>query len=222
MILYSDDSILIINKPAGLLSVQDGYQPQLPTLRSVLEPDWGRLYIVHRLDKETSGVIVLARTADAHKNLDRQFAERQITKHYHAVCIGTPGWFSISINAPLKVNGDRRHRTIVSDQGKPALTELSCLRKGPLLCLVQAAPHTGYTHQIRAHCASAGIPLLGDPLYAYPPSWHGPRVNPSLLPPCPRTALHAASIHFNHPLTGQSLDFSAPYPDDFAAMVAFI
>ena len=117
-----------------------------------------------------------------------------------ALCSGVPDWQDQTINLPLRVDGDRRHRTILDPvNGKPARTEVRLLQSMQTYCLIEARPSTGYTHQIRAHLALVGLPLLGDPLYGYPPSWDGPRADLSALPPFPRTALHAREISFTHP-----------------------
>lgn len=216
MILVQDEFLLVINKPSGLRVVPDGYDRSLPTVRTILEPEWGRLYIVHRLDKDTSGALLLARQAETHRDLSIQFAEHRVQKTYLALCLGEPAWDEKTIDFPLRVDGDRRHRTVADEQkGKPARTIVRVLRRFTSHCLLEARPLTGYTHQIRAHLALAGLPILGDPLYAYPLSWSGPRLAPSSAPAFSRTALHAAAITFTHPSSRQVLSVSAPLPADF-------
>ncbi len=216
MVIYADDHILVINKPPGLRSIQDGYDATLPHVASILSPDWGRLFIVHRLDKDTSGVLLLARTEDSHRILDRQFAQRRVTKVYLAVCLGCPDWVEKLIDLPLRVNGDRKHRTVVDTiRGKPAQTDVRMIRSTGALSFIEARPHTGYTHQIRAHLSALGFPLLGDPLYKYPRDYKGVRIPEDTLPAFSRTALHAWQLQFLHPVGGESLVFVAPYPEDF-------
>ena len=212
LLLYADPSLLAINKPAGLLSLPDGYDSSLPHLRSILEPTFGRLWIVHRLDRETSGIIVLARSADAHRHLNTQFQEHRVSKRYHALVLGQPPWENLLVDDPLRPDGDRRHRTVVDPaRGKSAISKLKVLRRFDGYSLLEVAPRTGRSHQIRAHLKHAGYPILADPLYGDP-------TNPchTLLP---RLALHALSLTLIHPKTEESVKFEAPYPKDFANLV---
>ncbi len=221
VILYSDADLLVINKPSGLLSIPDGYNPALPSVQTLLEEEWGRLYIVHRLDKDTSGVFLLARTPETHRTLDRQFADRKVKKIYHALCIGTPTWKNKTIKAPLRVNGDRSHRTIVdAARGKPAQTEVTLLEQFQGYCLIEAQPTTGYTHQIRAHLSSIGHPILGDPLYRLPPNLKSTPIDLQVFHTISRTALHAFSISFFHPVNAEWLTIQAPYPTDIQNLLS--
>lgn len=200
-ILWCDEALLVINKPAGLPTLPDGYNPSLPHVRSLLEPTYGRLWIVHRLDKETSGVLALARSAEAHRGLNTQFEQHQVTKVYHALVNGSPDWKEKIVNLPLRPNRGHRHRTAVDTQhGKPAVTRLRVLERLGDCTLIEAIPETGRTHQIRAHLAAIGLPILGDPLY-------GPAT-----PGEARLALHARSLKLTHPTTGEKVRLEAQYP----------
>ena len=222
LVLYVDDSLLVVNKPAGLPSLPDGYQAQAPHLRSVLEPIYGRLWTVHRLDRETSGAVVLARSPQVHRALNTQFQERQAAKVYHALVIGSPSWAEQMVDAPLLPNGDRRHRSIVTGKGKPAVTLLRVLEGYNGYALVEAQPKTGRTHQIRLHLAHLGHPIVVDGLYgngeglflsAIKPGYRGNKAGePALLG---RLGLHAWSLAFAHPSSGERVSFIAPYPKDF-------
>jgi RluA family pseudouridine synthase len=222
LILYADDSLLAVNKPAGLPALPDGYNAEAPHLRSVLEPIYGRLWVVHRLDRETSGVIVLARSAQVHQALNTQFQERQTAKVYHALVAGSPGWDEKLVEAALLPNGDRRHRTIISGQGKPAVTLFRVLERFVGYTLVEAQPKTGRTHQIRAHLASLGTPIVADGLYgdgqgiflsALKPGYRGGDDREVAL--LGRLGLHAWSLVLAYPLSGDQVSFIAPYPKDF-------
>ncbi len=210
-VLWVDEAILAVNKPSGLRTLPDGYNPAAPHLKSLLEPAYGRLWIVHRLDKETSGVIVLARTAEAHRLLNTQFDQHQIQKIYYALVRGVPDWEETTLDLPLRPNGDRRHRTVVDPQGgKPALTRLQVLEKFTGFALIEARPATGRIHQIRAHLAACGYPLAGDRLYG----------GGEPLPPLDFFGLHAASLSLVHPLGGDLLTLEAPYPALFLSALA--
>jgi RluA family pseudouridine synthase len=210
-LLTLDSTILAISKPAGLPTLPDGYDKAAPHVCSLLEPEWGRLWIVHRLDKETSGVLLLARTAAAHRALNLQFDAHQIEKVYHALVVGSPAWEEHTFDTPLRPNGDRRHRTIPDQAGKPAVTQVKVLQRLGDFTLIEARPATGRTHQIRAHLGFvAGLPLAADTLY-------GCKLPPDALP-IARVALHACSLTFTHPVSGEKLTLEAPYPPDFAAL----
>jgi RluA family pseudouridine synthase len=219
-ILYQDEALLVVNKPAGLSTLPDGYKPSLPHVKSLLEQQVGRLWIVHRLDKETSGVLLLARSAEAHRALNTQFEQHQVSKIYHALVIGNPDWHAQTINLPLRPNGDRSHRTVIDlEAGKPALTQLKVLERFSGYCLVQAAPETGRTHQIRAHLSSIGLYIVGDKLYAHrnralsPEMTSPPQHNVGLPQISPLgMGLHARSLEIYHPTSRQRLKFDAAYP----------
>ncbi len=166
LVIWHDDALLVVNKPAGLPTLVDGYDPQAPFLAGILKKDWDPLWIVHRLDRQTSGVIIFARTALAHRDLNIQFEKRLAQKTYHALVIGSPDWSEKSISLPLRANGDRKHRTVIDAQrGKAARTDFSLLETFADYALVAAQPRSGRTHQIRAHLAAIGHPIVMDLLY---------------------------------------------------------
>jgi len=207
-LVYQDNDLLIVNKPAGLLSVPDGYDPDLPHLRSVLEPIYGRLWMVHRLDRETSGLIILAKNGDSHRDLNGQFRNHEIDKIYHGLVTPSPNFKTKTIRLPLKPNADRKHRTrVVVKGGKPAHSILRVLKLYDLGALLEIKILTGITHQIRAHLRAESLSLFGDSLYN------------AGLPPhplsAPRVMLHAKEIGFTHPATGKTMCFSTNYPEDF-------
>ncbi len=206
--IYGDEHILAVNKPAGLPTLRDGYIKDAPYLIELLEQQFDRLWIVHRLDKDTSGVVLFARSAEAHKALNVAFETRQVAKIYHAIVMGVPEWEELTIELPLLADGDRKHRTIVDRiEGKYALTRCRVLEKFAQHSLIEAKPETGRTHQIRSHLLAQGFPILGDPLYGRARS-----IDRGLID---RSALHARSIAFQHPINQRSILIEAKYPIDF-------
>lgn len=222
-LIYHDSDILVINKPAGVLSIPDGYHPEYPHLRSILEPDFGRLYIVHRLDKDTSGVMVLARTPEAHRSMNIQFDERTTRKEYKALILGSPAWNILDVEYPLTVNGDRSHRTrVLHNKGKPASTGFCVIKRWQRATLISATPHTGYTHQIRAHLGSIDYPILFDTLYTPPGLRNHAKDCYRMMEFSPdvfRPMLHACQISFIHPISGIDVEFSCPLPDDILRVI---
>ncbi len=204
--LYQDDALLVVNKPAGLATIPEGWDSDAPSLHTALETHWGRIWVVHRLDKVTSGVIVFARNAEAHRALNRAFETRAVVKTYHALVCGQPAWEHYLARQPLRSGVGHAKRTVVDiRRGEAARTHFRLLERLADHALLEARPETGRTHQIRAHLAALGLPVLGDHLYGAPVS--------SMIP---RPALHACSLSIPHPVSGETLTFQAPYPLDFA------
>ena len=209
-LLYHDDDLVVINKPPYLLSVPDGYDPQIPHLRKILEPQLGPLWMVHRLDKETSGAMILARNEDSHRQLNTDFKGRMIGKTYHGLVTPVPDWQEKNIQLPLKPNADRKHRTRVEPtSGKFSHSICKLLKRFPVGVLMEIQILTGITHQIRAHLRAYDLVLFGETLY-----------NAGLSPQpikMDRVMLHSRMLVFSHPKTKESLTITAPYPDDFRA-----
>jgi tRNA pseudouridine32 synthase/23S rRNA pseudouridine746 synthase len=226
-VLHIDEALLVVNKPAGLPTLPDGYQAGAPYLVGLLQEAFGRLWVVHRLDRETSGVLVLARTAEAHRGLNVQFQEREIAKIYHALVVGKPAWDERTVKLPLRADGDRRHRTVVDRvDGKPSTTGCRVLSRLGDYTLIEARPKTGRPHQIRAHLAAEHLPLVGDLLYASQGGGlqgdSGAALRRLLVDAAPlaRLGLHALALTLEHPASGATVTFEAPYPPDFAAALA--
>ena len=208
-ILFQDNHIIVLNKPAGLSVLPEGWEPDAPYLRQMLEDEYEKIFVVHRLDKVTSGVMVFARTADAHRGLNRQFETHQAEKVYHAIVEGIPPWDERTARHMLQTNVGRKHRTIVvNKRGKPSETVFKVLQRKRDSALIEAHPKTGRTHQIRVHLSALGFPIVADVLYGAEET--------DLIP---RPALHALSLAFSHPISGERLSFSTPYPDDFQKLL---
>ncbi len=204
-IIYSDDHIMILNKPAGLPVLPDGWEPDAPYFVKLLEEEFGKIFVVHRLDKFTSGVMVFAKTAEAHRSLNIQFEKHTIEKVYRAIMVGNPPWQEKITKFPLRANVGHKHRTMVDNRnGLRSETQLKVLNRNEDNALVEARPMTGRTHQIRVHAYALGYPLLGDALYSAPET--------DLIA---RPALHAYTLSFDHPFSNERVTFLAPYPADF-------
>lgn len=204
-ILHEDTCLLIVNKPAGISVLPEGWEAGAPHLLQQLEGEFGRLWVVHRLDKTTSGVLAFARTADAHRNLNQQFERREAEKTYHTLVTGHPRWEEHTAKHLLRVNVGHKHRTMVDHKnGKPSETAFKVLKRYQDASLIEARPKTGRTHQIRVHLYALGHPILADVLYSGPET--------GLIA---RPALHALALRLQHPETGEWLELHAPYPPDF-------
>ncbi len=200
VILHADDALIIALKPEGLLSVPGKGPEKADCLIARLQTLYPRVLLIHRLDTDTSGVMVFARTAAAQAHLSMQFEKRETEKHYIARVAGTVAPDAGTIDLPLTVDWPNRPRQHVDHaKGRPAVTGWHVLARSDTETRMHLTPQTGRTHQLRVHMAALGHPILGDPLYA-PPSDH------------PRLMLHAERLAFRHPVTGDEVAFTAPCP----------
>ena len=225
-VIYKDEDIVVLNKRSGLLIAADRYDENAPRLDIEAEKEFGKLYAVHRIDKDTSGCVIYAKNAEAHRNLSMQFENRQVEKIYHALVLGHPMWESTVVEKKLLIDGDFRHRTVINQKyGKVAVTEFKNLGNCGPYSWIEARPKTGRTHQIRAHLQSLGISIVCDPLYSgnqHPVflselkrRWNGDESQERPL--LSRLALHAYRLTVTQPKTGEKLSFTAPYPKDMEA-----
>lgn len=219
-IVYQDDAILVINKPAGV-AVHGGSgvsQGVIEALRAA-NPQWPFLELVHRLDRDTSGLLMLAKRRPALVRLHEMMRGNQIDKRYVALVQGRLANDRQHVRAPLTkwltASGERRVR--VDPEGQQAHTVLTCLQRLGQYGVVQAQLHTGRTHQIRVHLAWLGHPILGDSKYGddeLAQSWRALGVK--------RLFLHAHALSFTHPMTREPVALEAPWPDEFHKMIAVL
>ncbi|HET7626444.1 MAG TPA: RluA family pseudouridine synthase [Verrucomicrobiae bacterium] len=225
-ILFEDDVLLVLDKPAGLV-VHPGAGHDAHTLvNALLHHCAGRLSgiggvarpgIVHRLDKETSGCMVIAKNDETHTALSAQFAGRQVNKIYHAIVCGELRRGSGEIRAAIARHPSHRKRMAVRDEnGREARTNYRVLESLRASTLVEATLHTGRTHQIRVHFQFLGNPLVGDTTYG---QRQNRRFEELVGFAAPRVMLHAFHLGFVHPRTGKRIHFEAPYPEDFEELL---
>ena len=225
-VVFRDRSLLVIDKPAGLV-VHPGAGNARHTLQNALlalDPSLAlvaRAGLVHRLDKDTSGLLLVARTPEAHAALVKAMAARQITREYLAVCTGvmTGGG---TIDEPIGRHRTQRTRMAVRSDGRPAVTHYRIERRFRAHTLVRVTLETGRTHQIRVHLAHLGFPVVGDPLYGGRhriPKGSSPALAAELQA-FPRQALHAARLRLTHPHTHREQEWVAPLPDDMERLLA--
>jgi tRNA pseudouridine32 synthase/23S rRNA pseudouridine746 synthase len=212
-VLFADEHVLAVDKPAGRIVIPGRGAPERTVLDEARAAH-GRLWVVHRLDRGTSGVLLFARSAAAHRALNLAFDGRAVAKRYLALVRGAPpdaqrldAWI-----APAR-RGRMRPVAAGDPRGKPSATEVRVVERFPAagLALVECAPETGRTHQIRVHLAAAGTPLALDADYG----------DGTPVAGLARTPLHAASLELAHPVTGATLRVEAPLPPDLAAAVAW-
>ncbi len=232
-IAYEDAHLIVVDKPAGLVvhpaagnadgtlvnallhhCAQNG-GGQLSGIGGVARPG-----IVHRIDKDTSGLLVVAKTDAAHEGLAAQFAAHSVHRRYLAVCAGHPSPSEGTIDARLgRSDTDRKKMSVLpkdSSRGKHAITHYRTIERLCGAALIECRLETGRTHQVRVHCASIGHGLLGDPLYGRTPKGLRPVLERTGFA---RQALHAAELGFNHPVTDEALRFASPLPGDMRELI---
>lgn len=226
-VVYGDADIVVLNKRSGLLVAADRYDKDALRLDLEAQKEFGELYAVHRIDRDTSGLVLYARTKEAQRSLSLQFEDRLVHKVYHCLVYGAPLWKTLRVEDRLLADGDARHRTVVNKRyGKDSCTDFSVLGLCGPYSWLKAMPLTGRTHQIRAHLHSKGIAIVCDPLYSgnqkpvrlsdIKRRWNGdPEEERPLLS---RLALHAYTLECTHPSSGKKISFCAPYPRDMEAV----
>lgn len=228
-VVYEDADLIVVDKPAGMVVHPAAGNPDGTLVNALLHHCTGQLSgiggvarpgIVHRIDKDTSGLLVVAKSDKAHEGLAAQFADHSIERRYLAVCGGHPSPAEGTINARLgRSDSDRKKMAVLPDgtsRGKHAVTHYRTLQRLDGCALLECRLETGRTHQVRVHCASIGHPLVGDPVYGRTPKSLRPLLQQLGFA---RQALHAASLGFHHPVTGEWHQFSSPLPADMAELI---
>lgn len=201
-ILHRDEAILVVDKPSGLLSVPGKLEGREDCLIARIAAEIPQVLLVHRLDCDTSGVILFALTKVAQGNLGKQFEHRVVKKSYVARLWGRLEPATGRVDLPLCADWPNRPRQMVShDHGRPAQTDWEVIGYEADTTRVRLFPHTGRSHQLRVHMAELGHPILGDPIYAEGPARDFPRL-----------MLHAESLTIRHPIGGDWVTFTAPVP----------
>jgi 23S rRNA pseudouridine1911/1915/1917 synthase len=226
-ILFEDEELLVVSKPAGVV-VHPGAGVSRGTLAAALLEHCGTLSqvggvtrpgIVHRLDKGTSGLLVVAKNDHAHRSLSEQFKGRTVTKIYAAFCLGTPRPARGSVRLAIGRDPRHRQRMAVTNEGRAAHTDYEVTEILGPASLLRLTLHTGRTHQIRVHMAALKCPLVGDSTYgASPLAARVPERFRQVLALFPRPALHASVLGFVHPTSGEAMRFEAPWPEDLQAL----
>ena len=221
-IIFEDEHLLVVDKPAGLVVHPAAGNPDGTLVNALLHHCGGSLSgiggvarpgIVHRIDKDTSGLLVVAKTDVAHEGLAKQFAAHSIERHYLAIVTGVPKTAEGTVDAPLARSATNRKKIAIVEggRGKRAVTHWTRLNVLREAALVECRLETGRTHQVRVHMASIGHPLLGDPVYSRGKSAHRDLLNQLDFK---RQALHAAELGFTHPVTKHRLSFASGMPAD--------
>jgi 23S rRNA pseudouridine1911/1915/1917 synthase len=226
-IVFEDEHLLVVDKPAGLVVHPAAGNLDGTLVNALLHHCAGKLSgiggvarpgIVHRIDKDTSGLLVVAKTDVAHEGLAKQFAAHSIDRRYLAIVSGVPKAAEGTVDAPLARSATNRKKIAIveGDRGKRAVTHWERLQVLKGAALVECRLETGRTHQVRVHMASISHPLLGDPVYGRSGKTHGKLLNELQFQ---RQALHAAELGFTHPVTKHRLSFTSPMPPDMQELL---
>lgn len=225
-LIFENEDLLVIDKPAGLLSIPDRFDPNRPNAHQILTQLGKTVLTVHRIDKDTSGLLLFAKNPATHRTLSLLFEEQKVNKTYLAIVNGKPPFEEGVINSPIAHSSSGDGRMIIHPKGKPSETLFKLKQAWKKFSQIECKPLTGRTHQIRVHLASIHCPIVADPLYSLKPNLKIDDIkkyvhkgkfeetNPDLIA---RTALHAYSLNFV--LDGQTFDFESALPKDMKAVI---
>ncbi len=227
-LIHEDEHLLVVNKPAGLLTIPDRTGSQ-DSLHAQLERQYGKVFIVHRLDRETSGILCFARNEAAHRHLSMQMEHHTADKYYLALLEGELHHEEGEIDKPIGEHASIPGKMSIRMTGKPSLTYYRAAERFKRFTLADILIKTGRTHQIRIHFQSIGYPLAVDALYGRRPmfllseikgkKYKSGKFSEDERPIMERTSLHAARLKLDHPTTGARMEFEAELPKDFAALL---
>ena len=225
-IILENEHFIVINKPPGLLSIPDREGKEV-SLKEILQQKYEQIFTVHRLDRETSGIIVFAKDAETHKYLSQAFEERTVEKYYVGLVAGTLPDKQKTIEAPITENTVKRGVMIIHKRGKPAITDYQVLEEFGKFSFVQFQIHTGRTHQIRVHMQYLGHPLVCDEIYgdglpvkisSFKRNYKLSKNEEEERPILARTGLHAQRLRFTD-MNGNQYDLAAEMPKDMRALL---
>ena len=225
-IILENEHFIVINKPPGLLSIPDREGKEI-SLKEILQQKYEQIFTVHRLDRETSGIIVFAKDAETHKFLSQAFEERTVEKYYAGIVVGTLPDKQKTIDAPITENTVKRGVMIIHKRGKPAITDYLVLEEFGKFSFVQFQIHTGRTHQIRVHMQYIGHPLVCDELYgdglpvkisSFKRNYKLSKNEEEERPILARTGLHAQRLRFTD-MEGTQYELEAEMPKDMRALL---
>lgn len=228
-IIFEDDSLVVVNKSPQILSIPDRHRPELTNIYTLLKDAYGDIFIVHRIDKDTSGILLFAKTAEAHKDLNEQFEGRNTTKIYKALVLGCPFPEEGRIEAPIAHHPTQLGLMCVASKGKEAVTDYKVIERFKNYSLLECNILTGRTHQIRVHLKHIGHPLVVDPQYGgqaafFLSEFKKKKFNlgkwEEEVPMLNRVPLHAFSLEINHPASGERVKFEAEMPKDMRAVIS--
>jgi RluA family pseudouridine synthase len=223
-LLYEDNHILVVNKPSGIPVIPERGATPRPSVQEILQEEKGKLFIVHRIDKDTSGIIVMARSAESHKHLSAQFEAHTVGKEYLAIVQGSPLEESAQIDIPLMPHPSK-NIMLVDLAGKPCTTLFKIEETFHRHTLLRVKILTGRRHQIRVHMAYMGNPLLIDPVYGNHAAFFLSQVkkkyknNAEERPLMSRLTLHSELLEFIHPQTAETVSFRAALPNDMEVVL---
>lgn len=227
-LIYADDDILVVSKPAGLLTIPDRFGNK-ESLSAALQQKYGKVFIVHRLDRETSGILVFARHEEAHRHLSIQMEHHTADKFYVALVDGVLHHEEGEIDKPIGEHPGVPGKMMITPAGKPSLTFYRVAERFQHFTLVECQIKTGRTHQIRVHFQSIGYPLAVDALYGRRAQfflseikgrkYKSGKFTDEERPLMERTSLHASRLRLQHPTNGAIMEFRSELPKDFAALL---